>query len=180
MRSGSADLPHGARSLETALAEWAFHALRQLEGSPLPKGDRIQRQQTAFAVEIRAEHGLALHQHLTPEALAGITNPTSYSASQRCGDAMRERQVQAFEVPSARSPETPPIVGVLTPYAFSSTPFDLQDWTLEITEERVNAVSFGHGLTAEFSRGQCLVEGSWPMAAAPTSNQQGELPAGTV
>ena len=65
----------------------------------------------------------------------------SYAANQRCGDAMRERSVQAFEVPSARSPQTPPVVGVLTPYAFSSTPFDFQDWSLEITAEGVTAVS---------------------------------------
>lgn len=54
---------------------------------------------------------------------------------------MRERQVQAFEVPSARSPETPPVMGVLTGYAFSSRPFDLQDWSLEITADGVTGIS---------------------------------------
>ncbi|MBE9155160.1 hypothetical protein [Cyanobium sp. LEGE 06113] len=59
-------------------------------------------------------------------------------------ESLRERSVQAFEVPSARSPQTPPVVGVLTPpYAFSSTPFDVQHWTLEITTEGVTAVCFG-------------------------------------
>jgi len=144
-------------------AERSFHALRQLEGSTLPAGGRIQRQQTAFAVEISAERGLTLPRLLTPEALAAITNPTSYSASQRCGDAMRERQVQAFEVPSARSPETPPVVGVITPYAFSSTPFDFHDWTLEITAKQVTTVCFGGGLSAEFTREQFLVAGWWPV-----------------
>ena len=148
--------------LETALAERAFHAFRLLEGSPLPAGRRIQRQQTAFAVEITAERGLALQQHLLPEALEAVTNPSSYAASQRCGDAMRERQVQAFEVPSARSPETPPVVGVLTPYAFTSTPFDFQEWNLEINAEGMTAVCFGSGLTALFSREQFLVAGRWP------------------
>jgi hypothetical protein len=66
----------GARSLETALAERAFHALRQLEGSPLPLGARIQRQQTAFAVTIAAERCLVLQQHLSAEALAAITDPS--------------------------------------------------------------------------------------------------------
>ena len=153
---------YGARELETCLAERAFHSLRLLEGSPLPTGGRIQRQQTAFVVEINAERGLALQQHLTSEALMSITDPCSYATSQRCGDAMRERLVQAFEVPSARSPETPPVVGVLTPYAFTSTPFDFQDWSLEITAEGVTAVCFGSGLTAQFSREQFLVDGHWP------------------
>jgi hypothetical protein len=97
-------------------------------------------------VKINAERGLALEQHLTPEAL----------------DGMRKRQVQAFEVPSARSPETQPVVGVMTPFAFSSTPFDFQDWTLEVTAEGVTAVCFGGGLTAQFTRAQFLVDGRWP------------------
>jgi hypothetical protein len=65
------------------LAERAFHALRLLEGSPLPLGARIQRQQTAFAVTIAAERCLVLQQHLSAEALAAITDPSSYAASQR-------------------------------------------------------------------------------------------------
>lgn len=165
-RFGRAHQPHlfyGARALETALAERAFHALRQLEDSPLPAGSRIQREQTAFSVQISAERGLALQEHLTAEALAAITDPASYNASQRCGDAMRERQVQAFEVPSARSPESPPVVGVMTPYAFSSTPFDLHDWTLEISGEGVTAVSFGNALTAHYPRELFLVDGCWPV-----------------
>jgi hypothetical protein len=153
---------YGARSLDTALAERAFQALRQLEGSPLPSGARLQRQQTAFAVEIGTERGLVLQQHLSPEALAEIRDPSSYGASQRCGDAMRDRRVKAFETASARSPQTAAIVGVLTPYAFCSTPFDLQDWTLEIGAEGVTAVCFGGGLSAQFSREQFLVDGRWP------------------
>ena len=153
---------YGARAMETALAERAFHALRLLEGSPLPTGARILRPQTAFTVEISAERGLAMQRQLDPEALAAITDPCTYTASQRCGDALRERGVQAFEAPSARSGPSPPVVGVLTPYAFSSTPFDFQDWTLEITAEGVMAVSFGGGLSAEFPRERFLVGGQWP------------------
>jgi hypothetical protein len=51
---------------------------------------------------------------------------------------------------------------VMTPFAFSSTPFDFQDWTLEITAEGVTAVCFGGGLTAQFTRAQFLVDGRWP------------------
>jgi hypothetical protein len=54
------------------------------------------------------------------------------------------------------------VVGVLTPDAFTSTPFDFQDWSLEITAEGVTAVSFGGGLTGAFPRERFLVEGRWP------------------
>ena len=74
-RAHQRHLFHGARALETALAERAFHALRQLEDSPLPAGSRIQREQTAFSVQISAERGLALQEHLTAEALAAIPIP---------------------------------------------------------------------------------------------------------
>lgn len=162
-RAHQRHLFYGARALETALAERSFHALRMLEDSPLPEGARLQRLQTAFSVEITADRGLSLQTHLTPEVLAAITDPSNYATSQRCGDAMRERGVQAFEVPSARSPLTPPVVGVLTPYAFSSTPFDFQDWTLEISAAGVTAVSFAGGLKGTFPRERFLVEGHWPV-----------------
>lgn len=162
-RTHQRHLFYGARALETALTERSFHALRMLEDSPLPRGCRVRRLQTAFTVEITAERGLSLQKHLTAEALATITDPSSYEASQRCGDAIRERGVQAFEVPSARSPQTPPAVGVLTPYAFSSTPFDFQDWSLEISAEGVTAVSFAGGLQGTYTRDQFLVDGIWPV-----------------
>lgn len=157
---------YGARALETALAERAFHALRLIEDSPLPPGARIRREQSAFAAQIEAKRGLALQNHLTPEALAGIINPCSYAESQRCGDAMRKRRVQAFEAPSARSSSTPPVVGVMTPFAFRSTPMDLQDWTLEITAEGVSAVCFGNCLTPNFTHEEFLVAGRWPKPTA--------------
>ena len=75
---------------------------------------------------------------------------------------MRERGVQAFVVPSARLPEGAPNVGVLTPYAFSSTPYDFSDWTMEITAAAVTAVSFAGGVGARFERQRFLVDGRWP------------------
>ncbi len=68
---------NGARGLDTALAERACHALRLLEGSPLPKGARLQRLQTVFTVEISTLRGLALQGELTPQALAANTDPCS-------------------------------------------------------------------------------------------------------
>jgi hypothetical protein len=77
-------------------------------------------------------------------------------------DAMRERRIQAFEVPSARSLETAPVMRVLTPYAFSNTPFDFQERSLEISAAGVIAICFAEGLTAQFTREQFLVAGRWP------------------
>jgi hypothetical protein len=75
---------------------------------------------------------------------------------------MRQLNVEAFEVPSARAPLDPPSVGVLTPAAFASTPFDFQDWALEIRPEGVTLASFGLSQVLTLLREQFLVEGRWP------------------
>lgn len=127
------ELFYAARSLATVLAERAFHALRLLEGSPLPEGRCIHRQQTSFSVQIHTERGLRL-----------------------------QHGIQAFEVPSARVPQEAPCVGVLTPYAFGSTPFDFQDWTLEVRADGVTFASFGQSQVVSLPREQFLVAGRWP------------------
>jgi hypothetical protein len=43
----------------------------------------------------------------------------------------------ACELPSACSPEKTPVFGLLTPYPFSSKPFDFQDCSLEISTQGV-------------------------------------------
>lgn len=157
---------YGARGLSTVLAERAFHALRLLEGSPLPAGKVIQRQQTSFHVEISVKRGLELQHCLSAAERAAVTDPCSYQASQALGRQLRELHVQAFEVPSSRAPSEPPCVGVLTPEAFSSTPFDFQDWALEIHPERVTFASFGLSKVVTLLREQFLVEGHWPVPAS--------------
>ena len=97
------------------LAERAFHALRLLEGSPLPKGRCIHRQQTSFSVQIHTERGLRLQHCLDEQTLAAVVDPCSYAASQALGREMRQLGIQAFEVPSAlsnqnvRSPQILPL-----------------------------------------------------------------------
>ena len=169
LRSGSRftaadqrELFYGARGLGTVLAERAFHALRLLHGSPLPAGKVIQRQQTSFQVEITVERGLQLHHCLSSAQLAAVTDPCSYQASQALGRQLRLLEVEAFEVPSSRAPLEPPCVGILTPGAFASTPFDFQDWALEIRADGVTFASFGMSQLITLSRDQFLVEGRWP------------------
>ena len=169
LRSGSRFTPaderelfYAARALSTVLAERAFHALRLLEGSALPAGKVIQRQQTSFQVEIAAGRGLQL-QHCLPVAeLAAVTDPCSYRASQALGRELRQLNVEAFEVPSARAPLELPCVGVLSPAAFISTPFDFQDWALEIRPDGVTFASFGLSQVITLLRDQFLIDGRWP------------------
>ena len=108
------------------------------------------------------ERGLQLHHCLSSAQLAAVTDPCSYQASQALGRQLRQLQVEAFEVPSSRAPFEPPCVGILTPGAFASTPFDFQDWALEIRPDGVTFASFGLSQLITLSREQFLVEGRWP------------------
>ena len=106
-------------------------------------------------------------QHCLPAAeLAAVTDPCSYQASQALGKTLRRLDVEGFEVPSARAPLEPPCVGILTPTAFASTPFDFQDWALEIRPDGVTFASFGLSQMFTLLREQFLVEGRWPDPAA--------------
>jgi hypothetical protein len=153
---------YAARSLATVLAERAFHALRLLEGSPLPQGRSIHRQQTSFSVQVQTSRGVRLQECLDDQRLAEVTDPCSYAVSQRVGLQLRELGVQAFEVPSARVPREAACVGVMTPYAFASTPFDFQDWNLEVRVDGVTFASFGQSQVMSLAREQFLVAGRWP------------------
>jgi hypothetical protein len=95
------ELFYAARSLATVLAERTFHALRLLEGSPLPPGRSIHRQQTSFSVQVQTSRGVRLQECLHNQRLADVTDPCSYAVSQSVG---RQLGVQAFELPSARLP----------------------------------------------------------------------------
>jgi hypothetical protein len=53
-------------------------------------------------------------------------------------------------------------VCVLSPAAFISTPFDFQDWALEIRPDGVTFASFGLSPVITLLREQLLVEGHWP------------------
>ena len=82
-----------------------------------------------------------------------MTDPCSYHASQALGRQMRQLDVEAFEVLAC--------VGVLTPAAFASTPFDFQDWALEIRPDGVTFALFGLSQVFTLLWEQFLLEGRW-------------------
>ena len=52
-------------------------------------------------------------------------------------------------------------MGVLTPYAFGSTPFDFQAWTLEVRADGVTFSSFGQSQVVSLLREPFLVAGHY-------------------
>ena len=115
-----------------------------------------------MSIGVRSSRGIRLQECLDDQRLAEVTDPCSYAVSQAVGRQLRKLGVQAFEVPSARVPREAASVGVMTPYAFASTPFDFQDWNLEVRADGVTFASFGQSQVVSLAREQFLVAGRWP------------------
>ena len=118
LRSGSRftaadqrELFYGARGLGTVLAERAFHALRLLDGSPLPAGKVIQRQQTSFQVEITVARGLQLQHSLFSVQLAAVPIPAATKPARRWGGSSVSSKWRPSKCPRRARPWSHPAWG---------------------------------------------------------------------
>jgi hypothetical protein len=79
---------------------------------------------------------------------------------------MREEGIEAFEYLSASTREPLVQVGVFTPAALVSTPFDQVEITGEVNGDHASFLSHDDGTVRRFPRELFLVEGELPQAAA--------------
>lgn len=157
---------YGSRCRGGALVEGAYYGLLFWEGMGLPLTDPIRRQQTLFSVLLGTERGRRLQELEDGGAQAALRHPSHYGPTQGLGAWMRESGVAAFEYLSARS-EAPLVqVGVFTPAALRSTPFDQIDITAEIAGVQASFLCHDDGSVHRFPRERFLVEGSLPLPAA--------------
>ena len=78
---------------------------------------------------------------------------------------MRAEGIEAFETLSARTREPLVQVGVFTPAALVSTPFDQVEITGEVNGDHASFLSHDDGTVHRFPRELFLVEGELPQAA---------------
>jgi hypothetical protein len=154
---------YGSRSRGGSLLEGAYYSFLFWDGMQEAPPTAIRRRQTLFSVLIHTSRGLKLQTF--PEN-AALRDPCHYGPTQRLGQWMREAGLEAFEYESARSSEPLVQVGVLTPAAFASTPFDQVDITCEIKPDHVSFLSHDDGTVHHFPRELFLIEGELPQAAA--------------
>ena len=174
-------LPHGSRfggrrergiwygSLEqrSAFAEVAYYRMLFLEGSRAELGT-LDTALTAFTASMRTARGIDLAAPPFDAHRRAIASPTSYSASQALGGAMRSAGVEAFKYPSARDASGGINVGVFTPSAFGAAkPKSFETWYCFASRERVEIVPGGYFKreTYAFPRTQFLVRGVLPSPA---------------
>ncbi|MCT0224750.1 RES family NAD+ phosphorylase [Synechococcus sp. CS-1328] len=157
---------YGSRSRAGSLVEGAYYALLFWEGMQQPPPTSIRRRQTLFSVLIDTSHGLQLQTLADDTAQSTLQDPRQYGPSQRLGQWMREAGIEAFEYLSARSREPLLQVGLFTPSAMTSTPFDQVEITCEINSDHASFLSHDDGMVHRFSRELFLVDGELPQAAA--------------
>lgn len=156
---------YGSRSREGSLVEVAFYGLLFWEGLSSPPPVPIRRRQTLFSVELGTARGLQLQAIADSRTQAVLRDPAVYGPTQQLGEWMREQGIEAFEYLSARSSRDLLQVGVFTPHAFQSTPFDQVEITTEITGAHVSFLCHDDGQLHRYPRELFLIKGQLPMAA---------------
>jgi hypothetical protein len=173
-------LPHGSRfgvrqqrglfygscSRAGTLVEGAYYGLLFWEGLTQPPAAPIRRRQTLFSVLLGTRRGRRLQAIDDPEAQAALRHPSQYLPTQQLGTWMRESGIEAFEYLSARSTEPLVQVGVFTPTALRSTPFDQVDLSVEIQSDQASFLCHDDRSLHRFPREGFLVDGIFPQAAA--------------
>lgn len=156
---------YGSRSRNGCLVEGAFYALLFWEGLIDPPPAPIRRRQTLFSVLLKASRGLQLQAIADQAVQATLRDPLAHGPTQQLGAWMRDRGIEAFEYPSARSSEALVQVGVLTPAVFQSTPFDHVEITAELSADHVSFLCHDDGQLHPFPRDLFLIDGQLPRAA---------------
>ena len=156
---------YGSRSRKGCLVEGAFYALLFWEGLIDPPPAPIRRRQTLFAVLLKSSRGLQLQAIADAAAQAVLRDPTAYGPTQQLGAWMQDHGIEAFEYHSARSSDSLVQVGVLTPAAFQSTPFDHVEITAELSSDHVSFLCHDDGQLHPFPRAMFLIDGQLPRAA---------------
>ncbi|MFM9089750.1 MAG: RES family NAD+ phosphorylase [Cyanobium sp.] len=157
---------YGSRSRAGTLVEGAYYGLLFWEGLAQPPAAPIRRRQTLFSVLLGTRRGRRLQLIEDPQAQAALRHPSHYAPTQQLGTRMGESGIEAFDYLSARSSEPLVQVGVFTPTALRSTPFDQVDLSVEIQSNQASFLCHDDGSLHRFPHEGFLVDGSFPQAAA--------------
>lgn len=157
---------YGSRSRAGALVEGAYYGLLFWEGMEEPPAKPIRRRQTLFSVLLGTDRGRRLQEIGDPAAQAALRHPSRYGPTQGVGTWMRESGVEAFEYLSARTTEPLVQVGIFSPSALRSTPFDQVDLTVDIQGDHTSFLCHDDGSVHRFPRALFLVDGAIPLAAS--------------
>ena len=157
---------YGAEELRTAFAEVAYYRLLFLEQTEADIAP-IEVELSAFQAKVRSTCCVDLTTGPFREYQLALRSPSSYSATQPLGAAMRADGVEMFVFASARDDQAGRNVALFTPTVFTrNNPTVPQTWRCIATKDRVEIVRRDYFTRARhtFARTTFLVNGRLPTA----------------
>jgi len=158
---------YGSKKLEAAFAELAYYRFVYYDGVlSAPKKKQKITQHASFSVELKSKKGVALNQPPFNKLKNRISNPASYNDSQKIGEEMRKKEVEAFTYFSARAAGEVN-VGIFSCKALSSNfPKALKHWSCITRDKSVTIRSLDDRWSSiSFEIDQFLVDGALPSPA---------------
>jgi len=158
---------YGSKNIESAFAELAYYRFVYYDGMmTAPKNKQKVTQHASFSVDLQAEKGVALNEPPFNKHKNKISNPTNYVVSQKIGEEMRDKGVEAFSYYSARAVDKVNI-GIFTCKAIKSlVPDALNHWSCITRDKSVTIRSLDDRWSnISFELDQFLVDGVLPSPA---------------
>jgi len=158
---------YGSKNIEAAFAELAYYRFVYYDGMMTsPKKRQKVTQHASFNVDLRAEKGIALNELPFNNHKNKISDPASYDVSQKIGEEMRDKGVEAFSYYSARVVDEVNI-GIFTCKTIKSlVPDALNHWSCITRDRSVTIRSLDDRWSnISFELDQFLVDGVLPSPA---------------
>lgn len=158
---------YGSKTIKTAFAELAYYRFVYYDGMvTVPKKQQKVTQHTSFNVEVSTLYGVELNEPPFNKYRNKISDPSSYSDSQKLGEAMREKKVEVFTYYSARAIDEVN-VGIFNGKTIqSNAPNELKHWSCITRDNNVMIRSLDDSWSnISFERNQFLVNGVLPSPA---------------
>jgi hypothetical protein len=113
----SPSLWYGSLALDTAFSESAYYRLLFFKQSTAPFG-LIQTQMTAFQANIETTYGIDLSIDYFSPYHALFSHKENYEYSQKIGNYLRQKKMEAFLYPSVRDPHKRNNIAIFYPTVF--------------------------------------------------------------
>jgi RES domain len=143
---------YASRSVETALAELAFHRLLFFADSPQTPWPAAAGDCTAFSARFRTQTAIDLTEPPFAADLVRWTHPTDYVPCQALADAARQADVDVIRYRSARHPGGVNIALLRCRAFAAAAPVERQTWRISLNAQGVRALCDFPDARLEFDR----------------------------
>ncbi len=158
---------YGSKTLTAAFAELAYYRFVYYDGmATAPKKKQKVTQHASFCVDVRAQRGVELNKPPFNKYRRKLSDPAGYKDSQKIGEEMREKKVEAFTYFSARAIDEVN-VGIFDCKAIQNyMPHALKHWSCITRAESIMIRSLDDSWSnISFELDQFLVDGVLPAPA---------------